>query len=97
MLLYSISTDKSDWRMIDIYAEYLYMEGRHSETSDYIALSRIHSPPPEQGIKACLHHAKLHVMQGDLSAACDMYEELYLKLKSSRERNGMVWNNVVSV
>ena len=96
MLVYSISVDPADWRMIDIYAEFLYKAGREDEASRYIFLSRMYSPPPEQGIKSYLHHAKLHVMQNDLATACDMYDELYNRLLEEEQINGMLWNNVVS-
>ena len=75
MIKNSLAHDPGDWRMVDIYSEYLTRLGRNEDAEVYVR--RTLDVLPGRTVKAMLGRAKSLVMMGNSGLACEMYEEAY--------------------
>ncbi|GMH73154.1 hypothetical protein TrRE_jg10752 [Triparma retinervis] len=91
MIKNSLAYDPGDWRMVDIYSEYLTRLGRNEEAEVY--LRRTLDVLPGRTVKAVLGRAKSLVMMGNSGRACEMYEEAY-RSGAEGTRIPLLLNNV---
>eukprot|EP00520_Triparma_pacifica_P019513 CAMPEP_0118635662 /NCGR_PEP_ID=MMETSP0785-20121206/2195_1 /TAXON_ID=91992 /ORGANISM="Bolidomonas pacifica, Strain CCMP 1866" /LENGTH=147 /DNA_ID=CAMNT_0006526709 /DNA_START=1 /DNA_END=441 /DNA_ORIENTATION=+ len=75
MINNSLAYDPGDWRMVDIYSEFLTRSGKNEEADMY--LRRTLDVLPSGTVKAVLGRAKSLIMMGNSVLACEMYEEVY--------------------